>query len=167
MSVMKVVWKTGTCIKADAADVYNELEALRAQTGALKPEDIVDMARASTSAAHGAFTWDDTKAAHKCRLDEARHLVRSITVVRSEAKEQGPQKAYVNVVTAKKPDAPAKHVYTSVEDALSDAAMRQQILDRAHSEMEAFKRKYQVLTELANVIQAIDTTLASLKKASG
>jgi len=49
---------------------------------------LVEAARDKRSVAHRYFTWDQAKAAEMCRLEEARHLINSITwvVVREERK---------------------------------------------------------------------------------
>jgi hypothetical protein len=48
--------------------------------GRIKLEDVIEDARNEESPLHDYFTWDDAKAAHKQRLDEARTLLRSINV---------------------------------------------------------------------------------------
>ncbi len=48
--------------------------------GRLTPEQVVDAARSSKSALHKCFTWDDSEAAHKWRIDEARELIRSVRI---------------------------------------------------------------------------------------
>lgn len=58
------------------------LESLAERDGGrLTPDAVVEAARDPTSPLHDHFTWDDTLAAQKCRLDEARTLIRSIRVV--------------------------------------------------------------------------------------
>lgn len=64
---------------ADAAVVGPILEGL-AEAGKGRPQDIVDAAAPAQSPLHRYFTWDDTEAARKCRLHEARGLARSFWV---------------------------------------------------------------------------------------
>lgn len=40
--------------------------------------------------------------------------------------------------------------------AMSDPVLREQVLARAYSELQAFRRKYEHLTELAQVFEAMD-----------
>lgn len=46
----------------------------------LRPEDIIADARNPKSPLHDAFEWDDTKAAHAYRLQQARRLIREIRI---------------------------------------------------------------------------------------
>lgn len=46
----------------------------------LLPSDVVRVARAPDHPLHSRFEWDDTKAAHKWRLDQARELIASVRV---------------------------------------------------------------------------------------
>lgn len=49
--------------------------------GVLRPENVVDVARKEEHPLHGSFTWDNSEAAEKWRLEEARVLIRSVTIV--------------------------------------------------------------------------------------
>ena len=61
-----------------------QLEALKAiaarDGGLLRPAAVVEAARDESSPLHGAFCWDDTKAAELYRLDQAQRLIRSFRV---------------------------------------------------------------------------------------
>jgi hypothetical protein len=62
------------------ARAQKALDAL-AKNGRLTADAIVEAARPARSALHEYFTWDQADAADKCRLDEARRLIRSYEVV--------------------------------------------------------------------------------------
>jgi len=78
--------------------------------GRLTPDAVVDAARPINSPLHSFFEWDDTAAAHEWRREQARELIRSVTVevttddreimsvcyVRDPRKEPGEQ-GYVTV----------------------------------------------------------------------
>ncbi len=60
----------------------DELERIRKANGdQLNPKQVVEVARPSDAPLHAAFTWDDTGAAERWRLHEARHLIRSVRVL--------------------------------------------------------------------------------------
>lgn len=63
----------------DQATIRQELERLEVN-GRLTPEQVVEAARDETSPLHTLFEWDDEKASHKYRLDQARSLIRSVRV---------------------------------------------------------------------------------------
>jgi hypothetical protein len=46
--------------------------------GVLRPEDVVREATSPKSILHGCFEWDDKKAGHQFRLDQARQLIASV-----------------------------------------------------------------------------------------
>lgn len=60
--------------------VASELRALEKANGALLPADVVEAARDPDSPLHSHFTWDDSEAAAKQRLHEARSLIRKVQV---------------------------------------------------------------------------------------
>lgn len=51
-----------------------------AKTGILRPEDVIEAARSKSSPLHDFFTWDNRRAADAHRLNEARSLIRQVTV---------------------------------------------------------------------------------------
>jgi hypothetical protein len=46
----------------------------------LLPADVVKVARSPSHPLHGRFDWNDTKAAHKWRLHQARDLIASVQI---------------------------------------------------------------------------------------
>lgn len=48
--------------------------------GALRPDDVVDDARDPKSPLHDQFEWDDSVAAHKYRISQARTLIKTVTI---------------------------------------------------------------------------------------
>jgi hypothetical protein len=82
--------------------VRARLEEIAERTGGrLTPEDAIMDARDPESPLHPHFTWDESEAAHKQRLYEARTLIRSVrvttvvnqTVMRTIAYVRDPSKA--------------------------------------------------------------------------
>jgi len=62
-------------------DIIAELTRLAAENdGRLTPDNVVDAATDETSPLHGFFEWDDDAAAHMYRVEQARHLIRSVRV---------------------------------------------------------------------------------------
>lgn len=62
-------------------EVASRLRALAERgDGTITPEAVIDDARSPDSPLHGEFEWDDSAAAHAYRLDQARHLIRSVRV---------------------------------------------------------------------------------------
>lgn len=59
----------------DDSDLLHDLERAH---GHVTPEHVVDAARAPDHVWHHRFTWDDSVAAHRYRVDQARTLIRSV-----------------------------------------------------------------------------------------
>lgn len=61
-------------------DIAVTLHGLEKSNGRLIPEDVVEAARDPESPLHKHFTWDDSEAASKQRLHEARTLIRTVQI---------------------------------------------------------------------------------------
>lgn len=139
----------------DAQTAGNRLELLRNENGGdLTPQIIVDDAKPKRSALHKAFQWDDTVAAGEFRKDQARHLVRSISVVMEDRPESSPVRAFVSIRQSDNEE----NSYTSVRVAMSDDNLRAQVIAHAMGEAKAFQEKYRELSELAEIFEAIEKT---------
>lgn len=79
----------------DAQAVGEELESLRL-SGPLTPERTVEKAADETTALHGCFEWDDTKAGYEYRLGQSRSLIRAIRVV--DAKQEDTRPVFYHVI---------------------------------------------------------------------
>jgi hypothetical protein len=157
----KYGWVTGAFAftKLDPQAIGEELEALQLVHGhRVPPEAIVEAASDPATALHHAFPWDDKQAAVDRRLDIARHLSRSVTVVIiTPEKKEVTMRAFQSIRTKGK--SPAKHTYTSTEYAMNDEELRGEVLRQALRELAAVRRKYSELNELAVVFAAIDKAM--------
>lgn len=66
------------------SDALTEWLASIERGGRLTPEQVVEQARDPESPGHGFFEWDDDKAAHKHRIEQARELLAKRVVIKSE-----------------------------------------------------------------------------------
>ena len=144
-------WTTGSRVKADAQTVGEICEQLE-KNGGLTPKSLVDASRSEDAPLHNLFEWRDEIAAEKYRESQAGYLIRSIEVVTVGTSE--PVRAFMPVVIEQDSE---KKSYINIERAMSSNDTRKQVLDRALSELRAFKRKYQNFKELASVFKAIDS----------
>lgn len=145
-------FKPGSHIKGDPQTIGERLSALEAR-GRLTPDAVLCDAKDPGSVLHAHFEWDNNKAAHRWRLEQAGHLIRCVTVT-VEQHEQEPERtirAFVPIAGAEE-----NRSYVPTLKALGDAEMRKQVLAQAHSELGAVARKYRELRELSEVVQAID-----------
>jgi hypothetical protein len=123
-----------------------EMEAVRRrdQDGLLRPAAVVEYARANPqSVAHGLFEWDDAAAAAAHRLNQARGLIRSVTVVEL-TRERRVIRAYVSVAT----DRVSGGGYRPTSQAQQVAAYRHQLVEEALRKVERLQTSYAHLPEL-------------------
>lgn len=57
------------------------IAALKDKQGRIKPERLVEAARNPDHPCHADFEWNDSKAAHKHRLETAKELIRQIKTI--------------------------------------------------------------------------------------
>ena len=152
-------WRSGSRVSLDAQRVGEAIERLTTRyNGVLEPVHIVEAARDEASPMHPHFQWDDAVAAERYREDQARELVRSLTVDISRSNlETRPVRAFVNVEVGE------DRGYVSTATAMSSEDLRRQVLSRAFSELEAWRARHAELSELARIFSAIDETRGLLK----
>jgi predicted TIM-barrel enzyme len=140
--------------------VKSELVALAVRRGGLTPIGVLDAARNPASPLHTHFEWEDSEAAEKYRLLQAAVLIRQVrvTVLAPDGEKTATVRAFVSL-----PSDRLSHTgYRSIEAVLSSQPQRAELLAMAHAELVTFQRKYQVLSELADVFESIDRVLGSV-----
>jgi len=154
-------WRAGSRVSLDAQRVGEAIEKLtKRHNGVLEPGHIVDAARDEASPMHPHFEWDDATAAEAYREDQARELVRSLTVDISKSNlETKPIRAFVNVETG------GDRGYVSTHTAMSSQELRKQVIERAWSELEAWRRRHAELTELGRIFSMVDAGIEALPDA--
>lgn len=127
-----------------------ELQALYDRDGTLTPEQVVAEASAPDSPLHGYFEWDDSEAARRYRLVQARGLIircrATVTVAPEETRKV---RAFLNIPN---PDGGAGH-YEPTADALS-GENREVVLQQAMRELAALKTKYRSLIDFDAVLSS-------------
>jgi hypothetical protein len=127
--------------------VVNELSRLAGENGGvLLPQQVVQAASDVQSPLHNYFEWDDTKAAARFRLDQARQLIRVAVTFIGNDQQQIPTRVFVSLSGDRNAGG-----YRPTVAVLSDDAMRAQLLEDAYDDMMRFRRKYQELSELAAI----------------
>jgi len=139
--------------------VHAELERIRHlhPEELLIPEEVVRAAQSPRSPLHELFTWDDTEAARRHRLEEARQLIRvTVTLIPGTDQEV---RAYVSL-SEDRPQGVKGQItggggYRATAEVMSDEQLRAILLADAQREMRAFQNKYARLSELALVFDAM------------
>jgi hypothetical protein len=109
-------------------------ELAKAANGDLKPSAVLAEARKKTSVLHRMFEWNDTKAAEKYRLFQARELIASVQYVYVVNQHKYSAPMYV-----RNPEAEARDQgYVSLPRLRSDAALAREALASAFANATSY-----------------------------
>jgi hypothetical protein len=123
----------------------------------LRPQAVVDEARAEDSPLHGAFCWDDTEAARRYRIIQAEKLIRTY-----EVKIIGPEdgKPVVGPMFVSAPSdrigSSATNGYRHISDVKKAPNLLAGVIKDALRQLKDLKRRYAFLSQLSKVWDAID-----------
>lgn len=157
---MKYTLKNWDIPEAKARRIALELETVRRKSGgSLTAAAVVLYAKNTKSALHDQFDWNDTTAAQKHRLRQAKQLIQRV-VVKIEGSDLAPTRAFVSV----RMDEDAPLSFTRIDVAMRDKRMRDQLLDDAREDLLRFRKRYSELQELADLFKVIDNIVGSKQK---
>lgn len=137
-----VKWKVSGIFKADAQKVYEEIGDT-----SITPEELLEKARKKRSELHKCFEWDDSVAAEKFRLQQARQIIQ-LLVITPKYEDDIPVRVFQ--ISSE------KNVYQPTRMIFKDEGEYAQLLKRAKGELFAIQQRYQMLSELEAVFKAID-----------
>ena len=148
---MAVSWAKGSRFKADPNVAKAVMDQLSAE-GRLSHAELVEVSRPEDAPLHNEFEWDDNVAAQLWREKTGQIMIACIVVTHEVEEEKKPVRAYFNIERG-------THEYIPTEVIFSEEAKRERLLDIAKRELLSFKSKYQSLTELNGVMNAIDEVM--------
>lgn len=128
------------------------IDALAEQNIVVKPQDLVDKARAKRSPLHGYFVWDDNDAGEMYRKHQAGQLIARVKVVYRGDTERAYQKVRVKV----KYQAVEKEEegYVTTARVLSEEDLRNQVVKKGLGDLRRWKYKYSVYEELMELVNS-------------
>lgn len=141
---MAVVWKFDSMFKGNAEKIYSEIQSIGEEATA---KQILDYARDENTELHKCFEWDDSIAAERWRLQQARLIV--CNLVYQEPEKHEPTRIRVMQSTE-------NNTYKPVRLILQNKTEYEQLLSRALAELHAFKERYKNLSELEEILALID-----------
>lgn len=141
----RIKWAMEGLHKGDAQKCYDECQTLEEVT----PENVLNKARNKKTELHKCFEWDDSVAGEKYRLIQAREIIRHFVIVTSEDKEDAPKIRSYQITTTTNKYEPTRLFIQKPDEYTA-------LLERAKSELEAFKQRYKMLSELEEIFAAID-----------
>lgn len=133
---------------------------LEAHGNRLSPRILVEAATPEESPLHGFFEWNDAKAGEKYRLAQAGALIRQWhgAVLKIDEKAK-----VVHIESVRRLQSPGglrghgQDSYRPVEDILSDPEQREDLLATVLKELQAYRKRYAELEELAHLWEVLDT----------
>lgn len=140
-------WKLDGLYPMPAQTAGEELDRIYNKRGKMDARDVVDEARPETAVLHPCFEWRDPVAAELWREQQARNLIGCVvTVAETSGKEPVEVRAYIQ----------ASDSYRPTNVVVSHPDMRAEMERNAMRDMEAFKKRYAVLTSLVPVFDAME-----------
>jgi hypothetical protein len=138
----------------EMTDIQRELMRISvAHGGLLTAESVVEAAGDENSPLHDSFTWDDSEAAVKWRLHQARNLILRVNV---EAVGIGNQEITIRAWSSLTPDRENEGGgYRETIRLMKNKDHRAQLLADALDELNRITEKYNSLEELSGVFAAI------------
>lgn len=147
-------WAIDGIIKADANKVANEMQSIGYANGndEFTPQELVNYARKNpNSELHKCFEWDDTIAAEKYRVSQARDVIRYLRITIPN-EEGNLEKTNVRLfVSTNNHD----NNYKATEIVFQNKTEYDKLLAEAMSELQAFKQKYKGIKELSKIFALI------------
>ena len=144
------------------AVIKSELNRIASEHGdRLLAKDVVEAAKPKSSPLHSKFCWDDTEAARKYRLDQARDLIQVyVTLIPFEDGKPKAVRAWVSLT----PDRVDGSGYRRTVTVLSTESLRAVLVADAIADMKLFRKKYSTIVGLAEVFEAMTKAEINLVK---
>ena len=149
--------------RKDAAIYGRRLSYLAGKTGYITPEMVVDDARRASSPLHRYFTWSDEEAAAKWRIEQAKYLIRHITITVTR-KDAPLVRHFFSVTPAQGSGIAATKVYVTSDAVMTSKDKRHEVVEYALKELEGWMARYAQYSELFKVTAAIKRELKRVKR---
>ncbi len=121
-------------------DIREQLAEIRQRRGVLTAAVVLDEARDPAHPLHDRFEWDDSAAAERYRLEQARNIIRSARIVYRDPTETSPAgniRAYHSVA---RPN--GTRVYEPAEEIAANPEMTEFLKQQMHRDWMAMLHRY-------------------------
>lgn len=138
--------------------------------GDLTADSVVTEAKDKSNPLHKCFEWNNTKAGHQYRLEQARGLIRCIVIKKEINNEQKEVRAFVNIKRDEQgelslsPFAKGRSTYMPLNDAMKNPVLAKYTVDMAARDLESVMSKYDDLKELSGLFKVVRTRLKKIVK---
>lgn len=153
-----ITWKTNI-FKADAEKVANEIDQISKQNGvgpdeSINAKDYVSWARNNpNSESYKCFDWNDTTAAEKWRIKQARDIMCNLVFVEDKSEENDivSEPTSIRLMYGTYDN----NTYKKPEIILQNPDEYKKLLERGKEELKSFKERYKTIKEFQNIIAMI------------
>ena len=137
--------KTSSYSNKDAQIIGKFIE-VNFPNGNLTPLDLLKSAKPIKSSIHKYFEWDDTKAAHKWRLEQAREIISILYIEVNDIETRAYESIYIENEGRE---------YKNINSILDSSKLLDQVLDKAIQEITYWENRYKNLSELRGIFKEI------------
>lgn len=148
-----------TAVKRRLSAVAQEIQSLEL-SGRLTPEMVVRSARAPDSPLHESFEWDNKKAGHSFRLDQARHLIRRVTVEFSIKRREIITVNYVKDPTTEE----GEQGYVSVEQLRSEPENAKALVESEFQRVELCLTRALNLSDVLGIRKSVEALIRRVER---
>jgi hypothetical protein len=113
--------------------------------GELEPIHVIREAKKPDSVLHDWFEWDDTKAAHEYRIDQARKLIASVRITVEHDGEEIESRKWVHIAGDGND---AKGSFHRIDKVLENRELSARMEAAAKKDLEAFENRYRHVVAL-------------------
>jgi hypothetical protein len=143
-------FREGSRLSGNAQQVGEALMEIHERKGQLVAPDVVQEASDHKHPLHPRFEWNDETAGHQWRLEQARHLIRSVVLIETESHgEMAPVRAFAKITTENRSS------YEPIMKVMSDSQLRAKVLTEVKEEIRGLRDKLESLNGVAKVLGAL------------
>lgn len=155
MKKSKYEWRIISLAKGiDADAAILELERIEKVYGSLTPENVLEASKKKNAVLHNLFNWDDEKAAHQYRLQQARTIINNLEIIIISDGESRQIPVFETII---KNDV---RVYKSIEEFTEPDA--EQVRAQAVREINAWKNKLSFFSKFSKAAKKLDQAVTLL-----
>ncbi len=154
-------------VKANVATAA--LMGIYKNRGELTAELVLEEAKKKKSPLHICFEWNDSKAAVKYRLEQARGIIKAVVITKEIHGKPTPVRAFINIRKDDKgslttnPFARGTSTFIYIDTVMNNEILARYTVEKALNELKALMNKYENLTELAPLFATIRNKMERIK----
>ena len=159
VDLVKRTFKPTCRTRGLSADTASQaLKRIEDRDSELTAEAVVKDAMPKRSTLHKFFEWDDSKAGHQYRLEQARYLIRHFIIEVEDTKV-----ATRSWVMVRKGDK-SEQVYRDTIIVMDTPEFREQLVGRALDDLNSWRRKHAAVVAVAEISRRVKSLADALVK---